>query len=1094
MTGITAGAGLPVGTVTFVFTDIEGSTHALQQLGDTYVDLLATYCEALRDTFTADRGHEFGTEGDALFFAFDDPVDAIAASLSGQQHLGRQTWPGAIEVRVRMGIHTGDASLTVNGTYVGLALHLAARICSAARGGQVVVSDATRELVDARMPGGVTTMALGHHRLKDFPDPIPLFQLVHPTLPSEFPRLRSDAAPGNLPKQITRFVGRDEQLRDAAQWLSQGVALVTLTGPGGAGKTRLALEVAANAVDAYPNGAWIVELAAISEGHLVAQAVASTIGLRDEPGRELIESLIEWLRTQRSLLILDNCEHLVGPCADLATELLRVCPGLQIVATSQEALGIAGETVLRVPSLDLLTEAVELFVDRARLHRADFELTAANAEAIHHIVNRLDGIPLAIELAAARIAVLSPSQIAARLDDQFRLLTGGSRTALPRQRTLRAAVDWSYSLLGAEEQTLLRRLAVFAGGFSLEGADAIGGGDVLDVLARLVARSLVITEEQDGEARYRLLETIRQYAQDKLAEAGEVADIRARHLRWYLDLAIEAERELTGPDQAEWLARLDIESDNLRAALEWCASQPPDSAVLLSLAADLWRFWLVRGNWNEGRSWLDRALTANESTRTPTRARALAAAGDLATEQADYDAAERLLQDSLTLWRDLGDAEGIAKVLNHLGNLARARFEYDTARALLTEGLRLRRERGNERGVAVSLRNLGLLAAQQRDFETARSLYEEALPMARRQGDRRVVATLAHGLAAVRFADGDHDGAHELAEEGLELARRLGDRQLIAEVLTIVSGISAADGDAALAASRLDEALVLWRALGSRDAMAWTHTTLGEMAHAAGDLREALAHLEAALAAWRRLGDNSAVARVAAVAGQCAFLLDEQPPAKQWFTEALELAARVKDDSLRAAALHGLGDVARIDGDLAYAQRLYEQSLEVARGTGWKRLLWGPVLGLAMVARARHEPERALELLRESLALRPGLGRRLGTAGCLDEVAAVLASESANPSGLATAARLLGAAQGLRDEVGADLPPVRRAPIDDVRARLREGLGKEQFDQAWKGGLVMTADDAVALACSPFVFASLPVTLDTVPGLAPPRSPPWSNH
>ena len=1064
-----AGSGLPTGRVTFLFTDIEGSTHALQQLGRAYGELLSTYTQVLCDAATAEGGIEFGTEGDALFFVFEHASNAVAAALQGQIGLHQTDWPEGMEVRVRMGIHSGEASLTPSGTYVGLALHLAARICSAAHGSQVVLSEDTRTLVGDALPTAAEFVDLGRHRLKDFPEPVPLFQLGHPRLPASFPRLRSDAVPGNLPKQITSFVGRTPQLAQAAEWLSGGVPLVSLTGPGGAGKTRLALEVAGEVVDAYPHGAWLVELASINEGSRVAQAVASAISMRDEPGRALADALIDAFRNQRVLLILDNCEHLVSACAELATTLLRSCAGLQILATSQEALGVTGEAVLVVPSLDLHTEAVELFVDRARLHRPDFDATGPNAEAIRQIVARLDGIPLAIELASARVGVLSPQQIVARLDDQFRLLTGGSRAALPRQRTLRAAVDWSHSLLGEQEQVLLRRLAVFAGGFGLEGAEAVADGDVLDVLARLVARSLVIAEEQDGESRYRMLETIRQYAQDKLADAAEVEAVRSRHLAWFRSLALDAEPELTGASQARWLARLDTEAENLRAAMDWCTSSPHADAneTLLTIAVSLWRFWLVRGHWHEGRSWLERGLEVSDTASTATRARALAAAGDLATEEGDHAAAARLLEESLRLWRELDDPEGIAKALNHLGNLARTRFEADTARSLLTEALQLRRAHGNLRGVSVSLRNLGLLAAQQRDFETARSFYEEALPMARQHGDKRVVASLAHGLATVRFADGDHRGAAQLAEEGLAMATQLGDRRLTAELLTVLCGISAAEGDARLAASRLEETLVLWRALGARDSVAWVHTTLGEMAQAAGDLQGALGHLHAALEAWRRLGDAAAIARVATVAGQCAFLLDDPASAKAWFEEALELETRVGDESLRAGALHGLGDVARAQGDLAYAQRLYDQSLEVAAATGWKRLLWGPVLGSAMVARDRGDASRALELLRQSLALRPGVGRRLGTAGCFDEVAAVLVASATSEDALASAARLLGAAARLREEVGVEIPPVRRRTHDEVVRTARSRLGDARFEDAFADGAAMSADDAVALASSP---------------------------
>jgi len=370
MSGI-AGPALPTGFVTFVFTDIEGSTHALQELGGEYASLLETYCNLLRGEFGAAGGTEFGNEGDALFFVFEDASRAVAGALGSQRALASQEWPRGLDVRVRMGVHSGDASLTSDGTYVGLSLHLAARICSAANGGQVLLSGDVRGLVFGGLPEGASLADLGHHRLKDFPDRVALFQLLHPSLPRAFARLRSDAAPGNLPKEITRFVGRGEQIAQAAALLAGGVPLVCLTGPGGAGKTRLALEVAAEVVDSYPHGAWLVELGSITEGTLVAQAVASAIGLRDEPGRQLTESLVESLRTQRTLLVLDNCEHLIDPCAELVTALVRSCPAVQILATSQEALGIIGETILRVPSLELDTEAVELFVDRARLHRPD---------------------------------------------------------------------------------------------------------------------------------------------------------------------------------------------------------------------------------------------------------------------------------------------------------------------------------------------------------------------------------------------------------------------------------------------------------------------------------------------------------------------------------------------------------------------------------------------------------------------------------------------------------------------------------------------------------------------------------------------------
>jgi len=1055
---------LPVGMVTFAFTDIEGSTHLLQRLGVGYAPVLESYCAILRDAFAAQGGTEFGAEGDGLFFVFDRPEGAIRGALAGQRGIASHSWPDGVELHVRIGIHSGEVNRTSLGTYVGLALHQAARICAAAHGGQVVVSETTRSMTGAAAGEGIGFSDLGHHRLKDLPDPLHLFQLAHPELRTDFPRLRSDAAPGNLPRQITTFVGREREVAAARQALADGSPLVTLTGPGGAGKTRLALEVAAEIVDTFPHGAWIVELAALIEPDAVAQAISSTIAVRDEPGRTVEQSILAALHDQRLLLVLDNCEHLVEAIADLTAAILRSCPGVQILATSQESLGVLGEVVLAVPPLGR-PDAFELFADRAARRRLGFRVDDASREAVEQICDRLDGIPLAIELAAARAAVLSPQQIAARLDDQFRLLTGGARTGLARQRTLRATVDWSHQLLGELERIVFRRLAVFAGGWTLDAAEDVSAGgeidraEVLDLLGRLVSRSLVVVDEQDMAARYRFLEPIRQYAQEKLATAGEAGELRTRHRHWFHDLVVAAEPELIGPEQGRWLARIEVEYDNVRAAMEWAVSHPSGGTVLIEMAEALSLYWLVRGHWTEGRSWLHRALAATPGDRSALRARALAAAGDLATEQADYDHALPLLQEALALAGDLGQPETTAKVLNHLGNLARGRSEYDTARAYLAQALAIRRAEGSDRDVAVSLRNLGLLAALQRDFDTARSLFQEALPLARSAGDVRVVATLTSNLATVAFTDGDREQARRLAEEGLTISRSLGDRRAIAEHLTVLVAVAEADGDSAAAASLAEEARSLWRALGGRDTMARFATAMGELAHAAGRLEDALRDLSEALTHWRRLGDGGAVARAAALAGQSALLLGRLDEAEALLRESEELAASMSDEAQRSHALHGLGDVARLRGDLAYAQRLYEQSLELAKQTGWKRLLWGPVQGLGTLTRLRGQPREALDLLAESIALRPALGRRLGTAACLDEAAAALASLGESDA----AVRLLAVADRVRAGAGVSAPPVWALERERLVAELRARLGEEPFRLAVKDAAELSLDAAAEL-------------------------------
>ncbi len=499
---------LPTGTVTLLFTDIEGSTQLLHALRDQYALVLADQRAILRAAFDQWAGCEIDTQGDAFFVAFARATDAVNAVVQAQRNLAAHAWTDGVTVRVRMALHTGEAMLATTG-YVGIDVHRAARICSAGHGGQVLLSQTTRDLVEEALPNGVALRDLGEHRLKDLKRPEHVYQLVIADLPADFAPLKSlDAHPHNLPIQLTSFIGREQEMARVKELL-EGARLLSLTGSGGAGKTRLALQVAADLIDEFPDGVWFVELAPLTDAGLIPQTVASLLGLREEAGRPVMTMLSDYLRAKTTLLLLDNCEHLIDACAKFADTILHVAPKIKILATSREALGIAGETAYRVPSLSLPPpqlpisnyqslnqyESVRLFIDRALAVQPDFSVTNANAPALAQICHRLDGIPLALELAAARVKSLSVEQIAVRLDDRFRLLTGGSRTALPRQQTLRAAIDWSHSLLTEEERVLLRRLSVFAGGWTLDAAQAVCGcdpvraDDVLDLLARLVDKS-----------------------------------------------------------------------------------------------------------------------------------------------------------------------------------------------------------------------------------------------------------------------------------------------------------------------------------------------------------------------------------------------------------------------------------------------------------------------------------------------------------------------------------------------------------------------------------------------------------------------------
>lgn len=781
-------AGLPTGTVTFLFTDIEGSTRLLEQLGDRYADALSRYRELLRSTFEERGGQEVDSQGDANFVAFPRAKDAVAAALAAQRAIVSYPWPANARLRVRMGLHTGEP-LRSGGGYVGVDVHRAARIGAAGHGGQILLSQTTRDLAGRELPIGASLRDLGEHRLKDLTDPPRLFQLVAPDLPSDFPPLKSlDVLPNNLPRQLTSFIGREREIAEVKGLLT-AASLVTLTGAGGSGKTRLAVQVAAEVLDEYTDGVWVVELAALSNPDLVPQAVAAALGVPEQPGRAVRDTLTDALRPKTLLLILDNCEHLLAACADLAGLLLRAARGVRILATSREPLDVQGETVRRVPSLALpasreglsaeqLTryEAARLFVERAVLAQPEFAVTARNAAAVAQIVIRLDGIPLAIELAATRVKVLTVEQIAARLDDRFRLLTGGSRSSLPRHQTLRAAMDWSYELLAPPERTMLRRLAVFVGGWTLEAAESICAGrpitrqQVLDLLTELADKSLVIVEADRDEARYRLAETVRQYALDRLLESREAARLRRLHRDWYLALVEHGEPMFGGPGEADWTKRLELEHDNLRAALGWSLEEPDGVEVALRLAAALGQFWHVHSHYTEGRQWLARALARSSGIVSRARGYALQRAAILAWRQGDYAQATALNEGALSVFEELGDTLGLGR----------------------------------------AYMQRGLVDIRQDNFAAAAAAFEEALTLARRCGSKWLTALVLAQLAAVARYEGHFDRAWALCEESVTLFRQVRTKGHIAYALRLAGHVARGRSDLPRAVGLYKESLGLY--------------------------------------------------------------------------------------------------------------------------------------------------------------------------------------------------------------------------------------------------------------------------------------------
>jgi non-specific serine/threonine protein kinase len=654
--------------------------------------------------------------------------------------------------------------------------------------------------------------------------------------------------------------------------------LVTLTGPGGAGKSRLALQTAAELLDAFPNGVWLVELAPQAAPALVPETVIAALGLQNQSGDSTLTFLADYLRDKKGLLILDNCEHVIAASAQLADILLRGCPQVQLLATSREALGLAGERPFRVPSLaapdprhlpplEALShyEAIRLFVERAATALPGFVLTEANAAAVAQICLRLDGIPLAIELAAARVQMLRVEQIVGRLDNHFRLLTGGSRTVLPRQQTMRALIDWSYHLLNELERALLRRLSVFAGGWTLEAAEAVGADkalsadEVLDVLAQLVNKSLVVAErEQGAETRYRLLETLRQYGREKLLEAGEDESTRQRHLAYFLHLAEVAEPELRRAGQREWLARLEAEHNNLRSALDWALETDVETG--LRLAGALHWFWHLCGHFREGYERLEKLLAVNPGGATLIRARALAAAGALVGIMDDPGAAVTLCEQSIALYRDLGNEEGMAFPLGELGWWVCYDGDYRQAQALSEESLALFKKTGDKWGIRTALNPLGIIALAQGDFERAAAAYQESLVLSREIGDKDATAFALYLQGGLAYAQGDDGRALALYEESLSIAQETGIKPTIAYVI-MAMGLVALQGENYEQAGRLlGESLELQREMGAKIDTAITLSWLGQIARIRQDYPRAAALYGESLALLRQFGNKISLA------------------------------------------------------------------------------------------------------------------------------------------------------------------------------------------------------------------------------------------
>jgi len=846
---------LPTGTITFLFTDVEGSSGpwdehpvAMRQAMARH-DVLLTAVFAQHDGIVVrPRG-----EGDSLFAVFIRATDAVAAALAGQRALQAEDWGEVGPLRVRMALLTGEADLR-EGDYYGSAVNRCARIRSAGYGGQILLAQTTERLVRTQLPPGASLRSLGVHRLRGQREPETIYQLEAPDLPTRFPPLKTlDARPNNLPLQLTSFIGREQELADVTN-LVREARLVTLTGPGGAGKTRLAQEVAAAALDDYPDGVFFVDLAPLHDPEHVPAALAHVLSMRESPDWPLTETLRVFVQERTLLLVLDNCEHLL-PAASFIATLLADSPGLRVLATSREPLGLRGERQYPVPPLPLpdraasdvaaaaRSAAVTLFVARAQTVRPDFALTAENVAAVVAICARLDGLPLAIELAAARVRVLPPPALLARLDQRLALLAGGARDLPARQQTLRNALAWSHDLLTAAEQRLFRRLAVFVGGCTLEAVAAVCtaqqdlGLEALDGITALVDRSLVRQEPDDDqtqtEPRFSMMETVREYAHECLAAAGEGDALGRHHAEFYVAFADRAGAELRGPAQPHELRRLSRDYENLRAALSWCA-QHGEAELELRLAVALSLLWRTLGQMSDGARALERAVAIAHAVPPALRARVLLVAGAFAESRHELDAALTHLEESLRLYRALADQAGIAAALAALGDVVEARGDFPRAVALLEESLALRRQLGDVAGMPSVLLHLGSAVQSGGDLAQAETILGEALAISQTLGDHGRIAQALTALGVLAQQRRQLDEAAKLYYEAEAHFRALGYLRGLARVLQLEGVLQSQQGDKHGAAARLRESLALGRQAEDLPLLAWGLSCLAVVCAADG--------------------------------------------------------------------------------------------------------------------------------------------------------------------------------------------------------------------------------------------------------------------
>ncbi len=1036
----------PTGNVTFLFTDIEGSTRLAQEFPESLHTALEKHHAIVQNAIESNNGFAFEIVGDSFCCAFENTEDAVKAAVQIQINLSSEMCQLSGQerkncaIRVRIGIHSGNAEW--NGkTYMGyITLARTARVMSAAYGEQILISKDAYELCCPK-PGSrkeetesnISFRDLGERRLKDVIEPIRLFQVVSKELREEFPPLMTlDARPNNLPVQLSGFIGRADEIKHAKELLKDN-RLLTLTGTGGLGKTRFSLQVAADLIDDFANGVWFVDLAAVSDPVFLPITILNDLGLKEEQKKTPEETLGEHLKDKEILIILDNCEQIIESCAKLTENLLLTCPKLKVIATSREALNCKGEQTYRIPPLTVpdpnhnntpeqLTqyESVRLFIERALAVNPKFRVTNENAPALAEVCSRLDGIPLAVELAATRTKILSVEKIYERLDDRFKLLTGGKRTALPRQQTLRALIDWSYDLLSEDEKILWSRLSVFSGGWTLESAEEVCSdekitkNDMLDLLSQLTEKSVIIYDETKD--RYRILESLKQYGIEKLPDRNEIF---IQHLNYFLKLSKKAKPELIGENTKFWMNIIEADHNNFLSAIEWSVNnENKEKGAVISDA--LGSFWSRMGKYSTGIRLIEIILESSGSLSKLLKGDILNWIGNFRISMGDNEQAKKYLEESLDLSKEIGDKRGIAESMLRLGNVTNSLGDFELAKNYYEESQDVYKEIGSKSGIAATTLSLGQIAFNQGDYGLAKKYFEESLFIFKEIGHKYGIALSIHNLGDVSLLQGDYELAKKYLKEGLDLLKEIGNKK----------------------------------------GVAFSINTLGNIALNQGDYEHAKKYYEESLFIFKEIGHKYGIALSILSLGMVVFNQGYSEQAKKYYEESLDIRMEIGDKNGIAESIKNVGNVAYVQGDYQQAEKYYKESLDIYKEIGSKNGIASSINSLGNIAFCKKDFEQANKYFKESLAIFTEIVDKIGITNSINN----LGKTAYSLGDFEKAIKLISAAENVLESMGIVFDKYEQKIKDEIIAKLHEQLSDEVFDKYREDGRKMTLEKAVQLA------------------------------